>query len=58
MRKYIYYEIKNGGRNLIGVRRKVKGELKWGFMDCNGNCDVEFVLRPPEAEMFPGPKSH
>lgn len=47
MRKYIYYEIKNGGRNLIGVRRKVKGELKWGFMDCNGKevipCRYDYV---------------
>ena len=47
MRKYIYHEIKNGGGNLIGVRRKVKGELKWGFMDCNGKevipCRYDYV---------------
>ena len=47
MRKYIYNEIKNGGNNLIGVRRRVKGELKWGFMDCNGKevipCRYDYV---------------
>ena len=47
MRKYIYYEIKNGGKNLIGVRRKVKGKLKWGFMDCNGKevipCRYDYI---------------